>query len=262
MQEMLSAQELADSTIQLGIYKCKKRPGLLFLSAVLAGMFISLGYVGYLSITGLFENVGVGRVVGAFSFPIGLMFILIAGADLFTSNILIHMAMFKKEISFAAVSKNLAITWFGNLVGALAFVFLMYYSGLFSSVTNEGLYHYVVHLGEYKAGLSLMEMFFRGILCNFLVAGTCYMSYASTSVVGKVICMVLPIWTFILASFEHVVANMFVLPMTYLISDRITLWQIIYNFIPVTLGNIAGGLLIAGAYYLLSNPKKNIYLKK
>lgn len=261
MNDMLSPQELSDATITLGVYKTEKRTGAVFVSAMLAGMFVSLGYVGYLSITGLFENVNVGRTIGALAFPIGLMMILIAGAELFTSNVLIHMAFFKKKIRYGKVLQNLITVWLGNLVGAVLFAALMYYSGLFSSVTNEGLYEYVIHLGEYKVGLGLSEMFFRAILCNFLVSCTVYMTYASKSVPGKILCMVLPIWVFVLTSFEHVVANMFVIPMSVMLSDHITIGQMLYNLIPVTLGNIIGGLFVAVAYYFLNNYKKEIHLK-
>ncbi|MCL1950630.1 MAG: formate/nitrite transporter family protein [Turicibacter sp.] len=258
MNDMLTAQELSDATITLGVYKTGKSSGKVFLSAILAGMFIALGYVGYLSITGLFENTNIGRIVGALAFPIGLMLILIAGADLFTSNVLIHMALFKKKISVGKVLKNLGIVWLGNLTGSLIFVFLIYFSGLFSSVNNEGLYHYTTHLGEYKVHLGIGEMFFRAILCNFLVAGTAYMTYASRSVPGKVLCTILPIWVFVLTGFEHVVANMFVIPITYLLSDHITLGQVFYNLIPVTIGNLVGGIIIAGAYYVLSTHKSEV----
>lgn len=260
MNDMLTPQELSDSTITLGVYKTGKRTSQMFISAMLAGMFVSLGYVGYLSITGLFEDTKLGRVIGAVAFPVGLMLILIAGAELFTSNVLIHMAFFKKKIGYYKVIKNLAVVWLGNLAGAVFFAILIYFSGLFASVTNKGLYDYAIHLAEYKTQLPMLEMFFRAILCNFLVSGTVYMTYASRSVPGKILCMILPIWVFVLTSFEHVVANMFLLPMAYMLSDHLTLGQILYNLIPVTIGNIIGGLIVACSYYFLFQNKQEIQL--
>lgn len=249
MQQMLSPKEIADATVNVGKYKTSKKDHIVFVSAILAGIFVSLGYTGYLMISGMLEGSPVGKIIGAMAFPMGLMLILIAGADLFTSNVLITMSLFKKEITLNKVVRNLGIVWVGNFIGALVFVILIHFSGLFTDcgiVTN-----YVAGIAEKKVHLPLSQLIVRGILCNILVSVTAYASYASKSVQGKVLTLVLPIWVFVLTGFEHSIANMFVLPIGYLLGADITVAQMFYNIIPVTFGNIVGGMLIAWSYYFL-----------
>ncbi|MFR7897833.1 formate/nitrite transporter family protein [Turicibacter sanguinis] len=192
-------------------------------------------------------DAAVGKVVGALLFPVGLLLVLIAGADLFTGNTLVTMAWYKKEIKLGDVAKNLSIVWLGNLVGALFLVVLVYYSNTFTGSIAEG----VMHLAEKKVHLNMVELLTRSTLCNILVAITVYMSYAAKDVTGKVIISYIPIWLFVITGFEHCVANMFVLPMGYLLGADLTIGQIMANIIPVTIGNIIGGMLVTAAYYFL-----------
>ena len=214
---------------------------------MLAGLFIGLGYTGYLIVSGIMADAAVGKVVGALLFPVGLLLVLIAGADLFTGNTLVTMAWYKKEIKLGDVAKNLSIVWLGNLVGALFLVVLVYYSNTFTGSIAEG----VMHLAEKKVHLNMVELLTRSTLCNILVAITVYMSYAAKDVTGKVIISYIPIWLFVITGFEHCVANMFVLPMGYLLGADLTIGQIMANIIPVTIGNIIGGMLVTAAYYFL-----------
>ena len=108
-----------------------------------------------------------------------------------------------------------------------------------------------MHLAEKKVHLNMVELLTRSTLCNILVAITVYMSYAAKDVTGKVIISYIPIWLFVITGFEHCVANMFVLPMGYLLGADLTIGQIMANIIPVTIGNIIGGMLVTAAYYFL-----------
>lgn len=247
MQQMLAPKEIAEATVGVGKYKTSKKNSIVFVSAILAGLFIGLGYTGYLIVSGIMVDAAVGKVVGALLFPVGLLLVLIAGADLFTGNTLVTMAWYKKEIKLSDVAKNLSIVWLGNLVGALFLVVLVYYSNTFSGSIAEG----VMHLAEKKVHLNMVELLTRSTLCNILVAITVYMSYAAKDVTGKVIISYIPIWLFVITGFEHCVANMFVLPMGYLLGADITIGQIIGNIVPVTIGNIVGGMLVTAAYYFL-----------
>jgi len=249
MQQMLSPKEIADATVNVGKYKTSKKDHIVIVSAILAGVFVSLGYTGYLMISGMLEGSPAGKFIGAVAFPMGLMLILIAGADLFTSNVLITMSLFKKEINLNKVVRNLSIVWLGNFIGALLFVILVYLSGLFTD--SDIISGYVARIAEKKVHLPLLQLIVRGILCNILVSVTAYATYASKNVQGKILTLILPIWVFVLTGFEHSIANMFVLPMGYLLGAEITLGQILYNIIPVTFGNLLGGMLIAWAYYFL-----------
>lgn len=247
MQQMLAPKEIAEATVGVGKYKASKKNSIVFVSAMLAGLFIGLGYTGYLIVSGIMADAAVGKVVGALLFPVGLLLVLIAGADLFTGNTLVTMAWYKKEIKLGDVAKNLSIVWLGNLVGALFLVVLVYYSNTFTGSIAEG----VMHLAEKKVHLNMVELLTRSTLCNILVAITVYMSYAAKDVTGKVIISYIPIWLFVITGFEHCVANMFVLPMGYLLGADLTIGQIMANIIPVTIGNIIGGMLVTAAYYFL-----------
>lgn len=247
MQQMLAPKEIAEATVGVGKYKTSKKNSIVFVSALLAGLFIGLGYTGYLIVSGVMADAAVGKVVGALLFPVGLLLVLIAGADLFTGNTLVTMAWYKKEIKLSDVAKNLSIVWLGNLVGALLLVVLVYFSNTFTGSIAEG----VMHLAEKKVHLNMVELLTRSTLCNILVAITVYMSYAAKDVTGKVIISYIPIWLFVITGFEHCVANMFVLPMGYLLGADITIAQIIANIVPVTIGNIVGGMLVTAAYYFL-----------
>lgn len=247
MQQMLAPKEIAEATVGVGKYKTSKKNSIVFVSAMLAGLFIGLGYTGYLIVYGIMADAAVGKVVGALLFPVGLLLVLIAGADLFTGNTLVTMAWYKKEIKLGDVAKNLSIVWLGNLVGALFLVVLVYYSNTFTGSIAEG----VMHLAEKKVHLNMVELLTRSTLCNILVAITVYMSYAAKDVTGKVIISYIPIWLFVITGFEHCVANMFVLPMGYLLGADLTIGQIMANIIPVTIGNIIGGMLVTAAYYFL-----------
>ena len=247
MQQMLAPKEIAEATVGVGKYKTSKKNSIVFVSAMLAGLFIGLGYTGYLIVSGIMADAAVGKVVGALLFPVGLLLVLIAGADLFTGNTLVTMAWYKKEIKLGDVAKNLSIVWLGNLVGALFLVVLVYYSNTF----NGSIAECVMHLAEKKVHLNMVELLTRSTLCNILVAITVYMSYAAKDVTGKVIISYIPIWLFVITGFEHCVANMFVLPMGYLLGADLTIGQIMANIIPVTIGNIIGGMLVTAAYYFL-----------
>lgn len=247
MQQMLAPKEIAEATVGVGKYKTSKKNSIVFVSALLAGLFIGLGYTGYLIVSGTMADAAVGKVVGALLFPVGLLLVLIAGADLFTGNTLVTMAWYKKEIKLSDVVKNLGIVWLGNFVGALLLVALVYFSNTFTGSIADG----VIYLAEKKAHLNMVELLTRSTLCNILVAITVYMSYAAKDVTGKVIISYIPIWLFVITGFEHCVANMFVLPMGYLLGADITIAQIFANIVPVTIGNIIGGMLVTAAYYFL-----------
>ena len=244
---MLAPKEIAESTVAVGEYKTSKPNQKVFLSAILAGLFIGLGYVGYLVVSGVMTDPGVAKVVGAAVFPVGLILVLIAGADLFTGNTLISMAWFSKKVSFKDFSKNLSIVWAGNLVGALFLVALIYTSHLF----YDGIADATIHLAEKKAHLTFVEVLTRGIIANIIVSVSVYMTYAAKDIVGKVVLAFFPIWLFVISGAEHSIANMFVLPLGKLLGAQISWGEVVANIIPATIGNIIGGLIIAGAYYLL-----------
>jgi len=188
-----------------------------------------------------------------------LALVLIGGAELFTGNNLIVMAWASGEVSTWAMLRNWTIVWFGNLVGALGLVCLVFLSHhLDMNGGRIGLS--VANTAVAKIQPDVLTLFIKGILCNLLVCMAVWLAYAGRSVTDKIVALILPVSAFIAAGFEHCVANMYFLPLAWLEArtgslpadfdaSSITLAGIMHNLIPVTLGNIVGGAGLVGAVY-------------
>ena len=270
-KKMLTPAEVAEYTLNAGIKKATTPTKKVLVSAFLAGMYIALGALGSIAASyNLLANpatYGLGKMVAGLMFPAGLVLILIAGGDLFTSNILITLAALKKKVSWGQAGKNWALVWIGNLIGAAFAAALVANSGVFD--WSNGLYGGVVIKNAVgKTNIGFMAAVASGVVCNLLVCATVWASYAAKNVSGKVIMGWLGIFVFVCIGVEHVVANMGYLlaglmvklnPM-YLEAAHKTLADVanlnignilLHNFLPVTIGNILGGMIIAASYYFL-----------
>ncbi|WFU18502.1 formate/nitrite transporter family protein [Bradyrhizobium sp. CB3481] len=199
------------------------------------------------------------RVVGGLVFSLGLTLVLIGGAELFTGNNLIVMGWASGKVSTRTMLRNWAIVYLGNFVGALGLIVLVYYSHHLDM--NDGRVGLsVLNTAAGKIRPDWVTLFFKGILCNVLVCAAVWLASAGRSVTDKMVAVVLPISAFIAAGFEHCVANMYFLPLAWLLiqtghapanfdASLITIPGIIHNLIPVTLGNIVGGAGFVGAVY-------------
>jgi len=257
-----SPAEIQDKVEKLGIKKAHM-PFLPELTlAVVSGGSIGLGGMFFWIVLGD-PTLGYAaqRLLGGAVFSLGLALVMIAGAELFTGNCLIVMAWANRQISTAEVLKNWMIVWFGNLIGALGLVFLLWMCHF--PDLNAG----NVGLGILKLAISKMSpdavtIFFKGIMCNILVCLGVWLAYAGRSVADKMAGMILPVAAFVAAGFEHCIANMLFLPMAWLMVETghvpagldvsvITFANIVHNLIPATLGNIVGGAGFVGAIYWL-----------
>ena len=270
-KKMLTPAEVAEYTLNAGIKKATTPTKKVLVSAFLAGMYIALGALGSIAASyNLLANpatYGLGKMVAGLMFPAGLVLILIAGGDLFTSNILITLAALKKKVSWGQAGKNWALVWIGNLIGAAFAAALVANSGVFD--WSNGLYGGVVIKNAVgKTNIGFVAAVASGVVCNLLVCATVWASYAAKNVSGKVIMGWLGIFVFVCIGVEHVVANMGYLlaglmvklnPM-YLEAAHKTLADVanlnignilLHNFLPVTIGNILGVMIIAGSYYFL-----------
>ncbi|MDE5977595.1 MAG: formate/nitrite transporter family protein [Turicibacter sp.] len=247
---MLSAKEIANEVVEVGKYKVSRKNSVVVISGMLAGLFIALGYTIYLLMYGQMSDPFVGKIVGAFLFPVALILILLTGADLFTGNTLIGKAYFKKEVKLSAFIKNLALVWVGNLLGVLLGVALLTGAHLFTTGVSEQVAENIRHLAEVKVNtLTTSEVFFRGILCNILIAGGVYVAYCAKDVTGKCILNIVIVAVFALMGVEHCVANMFVLSMAKVLGAHITFGGIAWNIFIATIANIVGGFVIVIPYY-------------
>lgn len=257
-----SPAEIQDKVERLGVKKARMPVLASFMLAVVAGGSIGLGGM-FFSIVLADPTLGFAaqRVLGGVVFTLGLALVMIGGAELFTGNCLIVMAWWNRQISTLEVLRNWTIIWVGNFVGALGLVFLIFMSH--HADMNGGLVGAaVLKLAVGKIQPDQVTILFKGILCNILVCLGVWLSYAGRSVADKLAGMVLPVAAFIAAGFEHCVANMYLLPLAYVLKltghvpegldvSVITLAGIVHNLIPATIGNIIGGAGFVGAIYWL-----------
>jgi formate transporter len=252
-----------------GVYKATKHPLTTFFLAITAGVFISIAFVFYITATtgsGVMPY-GIARLIGGICFSLGLMLVVICGADLFTSTVLIVVAKASGRISWGQLARNWLNVYVGNLFGALFFVALIWFAGEHSVASGAwGLN--VLQTAEHKMHHTFIEAVSLGTLANLMVCLAVWMSYSGHTLVDKMLAMVLPVAMFVASGFEHSIANMFLIPLAIVIRDFATpdFWQmtgasaaqfsalnpinfIVDNLIPVTLGNIIGGGLLVGLTY-------------
>ncbi|MGY4330983.1 formate transporter [Bradyrhizobium sp. LB7.2] len=231
-----------------------------FMLAIVAGGGVGFGALYYTIVASDAElSFATIRVVGGLVFSLGLALVLVGGAELFTGNNLIVMAWASGRVSTRTMLRNWAIVWLGNLLGSLGLVVLVFFSHHLDM--NDG----AIGLSILKTAASkirpdMMTLFVKGILCNVLVCASVWLAYAGRSVTDKIVAVILPVSAFVAAGFEHCVANMYFLPLAWLLvqtghipanfdTSSITIAGIVHNLVPVTLGNIVGGAGFVGATY-------------
>ena len=234
----------------------------LFYLAILAGMYIGFGAIFATTVITGVEPFGLKKLVGGIVFSVGLMLVVIAGAELFTGNVLMTMTCLMGKIHIKGVLRNWVVVYVGNFIGSILLAWMFYMSGLWGelgSVNAVGMT--ALKIASAKVSLSWYNAFFRAMLCNILVNLAIIMATAAQTVTGKVFAILFPISAFVSSGFEHAIANMYFIPAGLMIKHVAALqsfsnltWEgfIVNNLIPVTLGNIVGPLLfVVLPYYLV-----------
>lgn len=239
---MKTAGETVQAYGALAVKKGNLKTGRLLALAVLAGMFIALAGVGCAT-SGYLLGGGAGKVVGACVFPAGLAMVVFAGAELFTGNSLMLLGVMSGQLRLSRLLRNWGLAYAGNLLGALLVAYLAYRA---SALSDGRLNEAMSALCQSKVSMPFFGAFARGVLCNFLVCMAVLMALSAESASGKVMAVFFPIMLFVLCGFEHSVANMYYLPAGMLAGSGATVGDaLVYNLLPVTLGNVAGGALVA-----------------
>jgi len=253
VNEAYPPTEIARKAERLGVVKARTDNITLLVLAVLAGAFISLGALFFtVVVTASSLGFGVTRLLGGLSFCLGLILVVVAGAELFTGNNLIAMAWASRLISTREVVRNWFITYVGNLLGCLGTVFLVVLAdvaGLGDGAVGET----ALQIARSKADLGLTEAFARGILCNALVCLAVWLAIGGRSVTDKILAVLFPITAFVAIGLEHSIANWFFLPFGLAVDTHSTVSIVgaSRNIIAVTAGNVAGGtVLVAGVYWV------------
>lgn len=267
--EALLPQEIAEKAEALGIQKTRRDAPTLFVLGILAGAFIALGAMFATAVLAGADGVlpfGVSRLIAGLVFCLGLILVVAGGAELFTGNMLMVMALAARKLSLAAVLRAWAIVYAGNFVGALGTALLVFLSGHY--LAGQGAVAAVaLQLGLHKAALPFDQALFLGTLCNVLVCLAVWLSLGARSTTDKVLAIVFPVSAFVVAGFEHSVANMYIIPLAWLIKvfapeglwtqlgttaasfGALTPYGLIRNLVPVTLGNMFGGGVLVGCVY-------------
>jgi len=255
-----SPKEIAERVENIGVTKARLPLLTVATLGVLAGGFIGLGAL-YFTLVTSDSSLGfaASRLLGGLTFSLGLILVVVAGAELFTGNNLLVMAWASQRITANELMRNWLIVYFANFAGALGLVLLVFLSDHWQ-MGNGAVGANAVRIAAAKAALSFPEAFFKGILCNILVCLAVWLALAARSVVDKIFAIIFPISAFVAAGFEHSIANMYFIPLGILLKDRILvsgaenlswagLWS---NLLPVTLGNIVGGsVMVALVYYFV-----------
>ena len=241
--------KIAERVATAGVAKATLSLVPLFTLAVLAGAFIALGAMFYLAVVYQFgPPPGAGKLVGAIAFSLGLLLIVVGGAELFTSNNLIILARCDGLIGTSALLRNWGVVYAGNLAGAAATAVMVSFSGILGPDSST-FAEQVRQVATAKIALPWDQAFMRGVLCNTLVCLAVWLCFACHRVTEKAVAIVFPISAFVTLGFEHSVANMFFLPLGVLAGLPPDAAGIAGNLIAVTAGNIVGGAGFVGVVY-------------
>ena len=247
---MNSPAEIAGIWIENGIKKAGLSIGKMLVLGIMAGAFIGFGSFVFVLATaagGDAFQAMTAKLTGAALFPVGLMMVILCGAELFTGNNLMTLALMDRKISAADMLKNWGVVYIGNFIGSLLIAFLFAKSGLLTDAAAER----AIAIAGAKTSIPFMPALIRGILCNMLVVLACWMQAGSKELVGKILAIWFPIMLFVFAGFEHSIANMTYIPMGIFLGADVS-WgaMITANLIPVTIGNLIGGAAVVPfAYY-------------
>jgi formate/nitrite transporter len=279
--DALLPAEMATRAEYLGVRKAEMPAFTMFMLSLLAGAFISLGAIfattvsaGSMPITSADGAVayttglpfGVTRLLSGLVFCLGLILVVVGGAELFTGNNLIVMAWANGKVTGRALLRNWVIVYLGNFVASIATAALMFFTKQYTFGANAvGLT--ALRIAVAKCDFSFVQAVALGILCNALVCLAVWLTYSARTTIDKILAIIFPITAFVTAGFEHSVANMYFIPIGLFIKDfdpqfmaavgdrvpnlELLTWQAFFikNLIPVTIGNIIGGAVLVAAIY-------------
>lgn len=267
---------MAAKAEDLGVKKAALPAINMFVLAVLAGAFIGIGAIFATTVAagGAALPYGVNRLLTGLVFTVGLILVVVGGAELFTGNTLITIAFASKKVTVMQLVRNWTIVYIGNFVGSILTAYIVFLGKQYS-FGNGAIGLAALNIGEAKTALTFVQAVALGIMCNALVCMAVWMCYSARSTTDKILAIIPPIATFVAAGFEHSIANMYFIPLALFVkgggdatffeaigrtagSFTHLTWGnfFIANLLPVTIGNIIGGGLMVGLIYWF------VYLRK
>ena len=260
-----TTKEIATNYVTVGVGKCKLPVGKTIVLGILAGMFIGLAGLGSTTVAVSVPLASVAKFVGACIFPAGLIMVVIAGSELFTGNCLLIIPLLQREITVKQLCRNWGLVYLGNLIGGL----IVAAGAVFShqvSLFDSGMAVSVISTATAKCAMPFGDALIKGIFCNFLVCIAVWLGMAAKDAAGKVLGIFWPIMLFVLCGFEHSVANMYYIGAGLFansiqayaeaaasagVDTAALTWGNFFaaNLLPVTIGNIIGGIAVGSAYW-------------
>ena len=256
--DAFSPAEIIAKVETVGVAKARLPLAPMLMLAVLAGAFIGLGALYYVVVR---SDPGLGfasrQVLGGAVFSLGLLLVVVAGAELFTGNNLLVMAWAVRKISSAELMRSWAVVLFGNAIGAGGLAVLVFLSD-HHAMNNGAVAAQYLQIAATKTHLPPAHAFFSGVLCNALVCMAVWMAFAGRSVVDKAVAIIFPVSAFVAAGFEHSIANIYLITLAMLIQafdggavagSPLTWHGFMSNMVPVLLGNLVGGSVFVGLVF-------------
>ncbi len=248
----LTPSEIAEATVNVGYAKATKSSLSLLLLGILAGAFIAFGAVGATTMGALIGDAGLAKLMGASVFPVGLMLVLMAGAELFTGNNLMTLGVMTGRYSVKDMLRNWTLVYIGNFIGSIAVALLVAKSGLYTGAVAEKAIAIATKKASIMTSLGMGAVLSRAVLCNIIVVLAVWLAIGAKDITGKIFACWFPIMLFVLSGYEHSIANMFFIYVGKYVGAELTHTQIwMNNIIPVTIGNLIGGAIIVPVFYYL-----------
>lgn len=249
----LAKSELLNELFKIGEGKAKLTWEKFLILGMFAGMFVGIGGFIYVLVMAGMKGINpvVVKITAGVCFTFGIFAVVVAGADLFTGNILMEAPLLGHKITLQKMLKNWVLIYIFNFLGSICVALVAYYAELVTPEMTEYLHKMV----SSKVSTSFIPLVLKGIGCNFLVCCGVWMSYAARDVMSKYVAAGIPVVIFLVLGFEHSVANMFYFSLSYIMAD-VSVLGIVSNLIPVTIGNIIGGAIIAVGYFYAYREKE------
>jgi len=262
----LIPSQVMENSILSSVNKSKMPLLKILILGVFAGMFVGFGASSSSAAMYGIKDPGLSRSLAGAVFPVGLMMIIFVGGELFTGNCLMITGVMDKKIKWFDFLKNLFWVYISNFVGSL-FVAVLQYSGVSNGLFREEIGAFAIKVAYSKVTIDGWSAFQSGICCNILVCAAVLMAACATDIIGKIAALFFPIMAFVIAGFEHCVANMYYIPAGMLAAtnekyamkamelygitsqqlESMNLFQfVVHNLIPVTIGNFVGGSIVIG----------------
>lgn len=273
--DALAPPEMARQAVDAGVAKVLLDVRTSFVLSILAGAFVALGAIFSLTVTAGATGSGAGtaalpygvtRLLAGVTFSLGLVLVVVGGAELFTGNVLLFFVWISRRVSTLTVIKNWTVVYAGNFLGSIGTVAIVVAGGWYK-LGNGSVGAGLLSTASGKAGHTFVEAFALGIMCNALVCLAIWLSYSARTTTDRIMAIVPPVTCFVAAGFEHSVANMFFIPAAIVVRtvapasfwtsigtsadaySNLDLKSFFANLIAVTLGNIVGGALLVAAMY-------------